>query len=224
MKKTTLLLACLFLAGVGCQAAPQVHDLGQGLGYLQIRSVPADLPGRQDKVPEQQAWVIDLRGAKTDQSQTRTLLAWLRFHSKASAPSLVLLNADTTHMLREMIIEAQWPSLITLAPAPAGFQADILVDANAEADRKAGDAIKEGRKPVELISITQAKVRWDEEVLAKEKSNGGSGIAPPPAELERKPDPAATEAFKPGDPVLARAVQIHRSLLALQALKGPVRR
>jgi len=110
------------------------------------------------------------------------------------------------------------------APAPAGFQADILVEAGAEADRKAGEALKEGRKPQELIAVSQTKTRWDEEVLAKEKSNGGSGIAPPPAELEKKPDQAAIEALRPGDQVLARAVQIHRSLLALQALKAPVKR
>ena len=225
MKRLQALLLLTLLSAWTGLAAPQVQDLGEGLSYIQIRHVPADIPGKQNApLAPPQAWVIDLRGAKTDQSQSRTLVAWLRFHSKASTPSLVLLNADTTEQLRDMIMDTQWPSMITLAPAPSGFRADILVDTNLEADRKAGDSIEDGKALRELITIKQAKARWDESILAKEKANGGTGLAPMPESVEKKPDEAAAEAFKPNDQVLARAVQIHRSLIALKALKPPVNR
>lgn len=222
---TASLRACAWGAAmlammVRAEASPNQADLGEGLGYVRIMRVPEDLPSTRQGTPERNALVLDLRDAATDQSQTRTLLAYVKSQVKAERPSLILLNDGTTPMLREMLMETAWPALITLAPARVKFHPDITVDTSVEEDRSASLALAEGINPAELIQTKQTKDRWDESSLTKDHQDGGSGVGPQPPEPKGKLDEMQTKAFTPKDQVLARAVQIHRGMIALRALPG----
>jgi len=213
-------VASLLAMMITMKAGPNQADLGEGLGYVRIMRVPEDLPSTKQTPTERNTLVFDLRDATTDQSQTRTLLAYVKSQVKADRPSLILLNDGTSPMLREMLMDADWPALITLAPARVKFQPDITVEANLEEDRRASLALAEGINPAELIQTKQTKERWDESSLTKDHQDGGAGLGPQPPEPKGKLDENTTKAFTPKDQVLARAVQIHRGMIALKALPG----
>lgn len=215
---TLLILLCPPLL-----ATPRVHDFGHGLTYIRIQAIPDDLPSAEN-TPSAKAWIVDLRGAKTDQSQTRTLLAWLRARPAKDRPALVLLNNDTSQFLSERVINGKIASLITLAPAGSAIEPDIIVETTISADKVAEVALRDEETFGTLVTPSPDKVRWDEATLDKDIKEGGAGLAPEPVETTQALDEKKVETYKPRDLVLARAIQIHRGLLALNTGRKTMQR
>jgi hypothetical protein len=202
----------------GTVAAPLSQDLGQGLHYLRPTDLSVDIPPAKNE-PDTRTLIVDLRGSLTEATGGATFAGWLAFRDKAETPVIVLLNKDTDPNVVRIVTETDWPALLTLAPEGVPFPSDIQVDASAEADRKACAAIDRGDSLDGLISARIAKDRLDEAKLAKSHEINGR-VAPREIEEPKKqaPDPAGEGSSRAADLVLARAVQIHRAMLALRLL------
>lgn len=205
-----LTLALLFAASALGAAEPKAEDLGQGLGYLRVAEVPAQLPLSQDKSPFK-ALVLDLRGSKGDAEAAGAFAAWLGFRGPSDRPLLVLANRATSPALLQPLLDRSWPGLITLAPEASSCAADLRVAASAEEDSRACEQLAAGAAPASLLLQAPAKVRDDEEALMK-------GAAEEPE--EHRPDAVLKSRAAPTDRVLTRAVELHRALLALGLLRG----
>src|SRR5437867_121341 len=60
------------------------HDLGRGLGYFRIHSLPFDLPTAE--ILRGKSCVVDVRYLRTDRDGAAAFLAWLKFRASARAP------------------------------------------------------------------------------------------------------------------------------------------
>jgi len=213
-----LLLVLALATQCGAGAAPLERDLGRGLAYLRVTQVPADLP---TKVAEpHKALVLDLRYVSADATAGKAFEAWLRFRASASSPLTILINAETSPLLLRVFIDSPLPpGVVTIGPVSNEFRADIPVDASPQADRLAYDALAKGTPVEELVAHKLDKPRRDEAELARQHNNGNTD-----EDVEEPaPKPAATPAVPAVDApvtdlVLARAVQLHRALLALRRL------
>jgi hypothetical protein len=144
---------------------------------------------------------------------------------------IVLINATTSPALIAALGH-EHPSVITLGPRTPALAPDIAVAISNEDDLRAFNALANGTPLNKLINDNREKRRYDEAKLVQDH---GNGVTPPdsilPAEAEDdtvKTEPTAGKKASPSekkaapvpviDLVLERAVQIHRSLLALKKL------
>ena len=139
------ILALLLLAAATALAAPSARlerDLGLGLGYCRVHTLPADLPLAAAKP---RPLVLDLRYARGDDSAAAVLGAWLKFHSSAATPVFVLVNAETAPAILSYFTALEPPAgLVTLGPASPAFAPDIPLKISPATERAAYDALETG--------------------------------------------------------------------------------
>ncbi len=195
--------------------------LGLNLDYLRVRAVPADLVNAQPAATG--ALVLDLRFATVGTNDGFSVASWLASRARSNAPVLVLFNAATQPALIDALAPGYLPAgVITLAPAGTTLPADIVVDVSAEADRRAYEAYERGTALTSLVTTTTEKQRFDEAELIRRDAAEAAGKSPEP----KTPPPPSRGRGRGGQPpppvvdsLLQRAVQLHRSLLALGRLK-----
>lgn len=209
-----VIFLCLALAGIAT-AAPVTHDLGQGLTYVRVASLPADLPGQKDL----RACVLDLRYTPGDVTAAAALAAWLKFHASARTPVFVLANADTAAPLLGILTPGQLPAgTLTIGRVGNGFTPDIAVRTDAALERRACDALAHGALPASLMQENSGKTRYDEAAIVRQLA--GDEV---PAGIARHPETnSADETVPPPliDRTLQRAVHVHHGLAALKLFRG----
>ena len=87
----------LLLAPLFAGAVPLERDLGQGLGYVRLQRLPADLPASE--AGRAKARVLDTRYAEADADAATAFVAWLKFRAAPRAPLFVLVNGGTSPAL-----------------------------------------------------------------------------------------------------------------------------
>jgi len=220
MKRILPLLLLAAATAFAAPPAPLDRDLGQGLAYCRVHSLPADLPTAAAKPGP---LVLDLRYAASDDGGAAALGAWLKFHSSTATPVFVLLNADTAPAVRDFLAALAPPAgLITLGPASPHLAADITVNISAAAERTAYEALEHGTALETLLTESPVKARHDEAAIAQERTTPPDGSAATDSDGADASDPAPAAAPAPPPPVidavLQRAVYLHRSLRALKKL------
>ncbi len=210
-----LLLSFILFAVRTLAAAPITHDLGQGLTYVHVASLPADLPGQKDL----RACVLDLRYTQGDATAAAALAAWLKFHVSARTPVFVLANADTATPLLTILAQGQLPAgTLTIGRLGHGFTPDIAVHTDAATERRAFDALARGVLPASLLQENSGKTRYDEAAIVRHLA--GDEV---PAGTVRQPETdTADETVPPPliDRTLQRAVHVHHGLAALKLFRG----
>jgi hypothetical protein len=210
-----LLLALSIQSGA---AAPLERDLGRGLAYVRATQLPEDLPTKT--TAPRSALVLDLRFTPADDTAAQTFGAWLKFRASPAAPITVLVNGDTSPLLlRVFLAQPLPPGVVTLGPESTDFTPDVSVHVLPQDDRLAYDALAAATAVDDLITRKLDKPRNDEARLARQHANGADeeDSAPTPA-TPAPAAPATAVKVPPTDLVLARAVQLHRALLALRRL------
>ena len=194
-------------------AAPLERDLGQGLGYVRLKQLPADLPAAESG--RAKACVLDARYSAADADAATAFAAWLKFRATPRAPVFVLVNADTAPALQAGL-KAHDPAggVVIIGVASSRLNPDSTVVITPEEERRAYDALADGATIEALLADNPGKVRSDEASLAKGQPND---LPPVPAELPGDAPPAKRSG-PPVDAALQRAVHLHRALLALKKL------
>lgn len=178
-------------------ASPLQRDLGLGLVYIRVAHAPDDLP-RHSQAP---SIVLDLRFATGTSIQN-----WLETYAAPRTPIFVLANSQTEETLRHSIFGI--PGVIVIGAASSDFSPDIPISVSTEDDLLAYEAIRETADLDQLIDSTPSKVRYDEAAMVKAQHEGK---AEQPEEESAEPEEPAII-----DPVLQRAVHIHRGWLVLR--------
>jgi hypothetical protein len=213
MRSLLLAAALATLASAAC-AAPLERDLGEGLVYRRVHELPGDLPGAASIGAH--PCVLDLRFVKGDAVDAAILLGWLRGHAGPKTPVFLLANAATSrHLLEPLDSPDAVNGLLIIGPSFPGFVPDLELAVPAAQDRKAYDALEKGAPIASLLTEEVRKNRVDEEKLDREHLPD-SAAAEDDAEPAAPPAPAAPA--PPIDVVLRRAVQVHRSLLAMRRI------
>ncbi len=197
----------LLLLPVVSGAAPLTRDLGEGLAYIRVRELPADLPDET-----QSDAVLDLRFAKTDPAIGAALAGWLQFRSAADAPLIILINRDTQTEIRQTLANTL-PLAGTLLIGPSGLkpEPDLPLDNDADLERQAYAAL-EADTPVDaLIRENTTKPRYDEASFSGTRRELAE-LDPGEENLSDNP-PAERPLI---DYALQRAVHVHRAFRALQ--------
>lgn len=203
-------LCLLGFVAAQVHAAPVERDLGHGLVYVRVHTLPADLPAKPaGRAPP---CIVDLRYVATDTDAAAAFAAWLRFRASPRSPVFVLANADTSVALLKPLAELPRAAGIAVVGIEGvRFRPDVAVKASAEDERRAYDALEKGAAIGTLIAENPNKVRNDEANLAKERVAEPSGAAADDG-LAAKRTPA------PIDATLQRAVHLHRALVALKRI------
>ncbi len=214
-----LALAAFLIFSLAVEAAPLERDLGQGLVYYRVHQLPADLPTAE--VTRRQPCVLDLRYVAGDNEAAAALAAWLKFHATARAPVFILANSTTSPtLIAPLAVPHPGASIVVIGGAAPGFTPDIALKFSGEVERKAYDALERGATPASLIVENADKPRNDEAKLAKDRQpDSGPPDAPPSVTLpegDGPPPPPKPPALV--DAALQRAVQLHRTLVALKKL------
>ena len=204
-------------------SAPLTLDLGQGLAYHRAVALPADLPPATPTRP--QPLVLDLRYATGDAGAGTALAAWIKFHAAPRTPVFVLANADTSPALRAAFADRDHAAgLIVLGVPSADFTPDLVLEADPATERSAYEALTDAASLPALIAPPVEKPRNDEARLTAEwrpdRNDDGKPALPPDhgKRATAKSAPAAPTPQPLVDVTLQRAVQLHRSLLALKKL------
>ena len=202
--------ALLFAAA---RAAPLERDLGQGLGYVRLKQLPADLPASESGRAKPS--VLDARYVAADADAATAFAAWLKFRATLRAPVFVLVNTDTSPALRTAL-KAHDPAsgVVVIGVTSGQFKPDSAVTVSPEEERRAYDALADGATVEALLADNPGKVRNDEASLAKGQNND---LPPVPVELPGDAPPAKRNG-PPVDVALQRAVHLHRALVALKRL------
>jgi len=217
------LLAILLLAAAPLFAAKPTsrleRDLGQGLAYVRVRALPADLPLAPAKPG---AIVLDLRYAATDPAGVSALDGWIHFRAKARTPVLVLVNSATAAALLDYLeANPAPPGLVTLGPASSRFVPDLALKIAAPTERAAYDALDQGASVESLLADNPGKPRHDEAEVAQQHALAPAASDDDDADLSDGDAPEAATPAPPApliDATLQRAVHLHRALLALRKI------
>jgi hypothetical protein len=213
----------LLALGLQCSLCLQAEarqlrqELEPGLSYLQMQKLPEDLPSFD--IPEKAGTLIlDLRGTSCEGSGLMLLGSWLKIRPGADQAVLLLYNAETEQNLSRLLDQGRWPATLTLSIDGVGNQPDISVLVKPETDRLARERLAKGEKAEILIASQVPKERWDEEMLSKEHKTSGrqSGKEIEKESGKKKTGDASEAKEQVADPVLARAVHVHRTLTALK--------
>ena len=192
------------LAALTAAAAPVTRDLGDGLLYVRVRELPADLPAAAP-VPGG-GCVLDLRYLAAGRDAAAAFAAWAEFRASGRTPLFLLANRDTGAELRAALGRLpRGGGCIVIGIAGPGFEPQLAVKSDSAAERAAYDALEGAGSVMELLVENPGKVRLDEASLNR----------PSPAEEEAAPPAGAP---KPVDSSLQRALHLHRSLRALRRL------
>ena len=214
-----LLALALPLLALATESARIERDLGQGLAYARVHSLPADLPAAPARLG---ALVLDLRYALSSSDGVTTLGAWLKFRASARTPVYVLVNSGTAPAVLEFLETADpMPGLLTLGAASSKFVPDVTLRVSAATERAAYDALEHGTPVATLLTDNPTKPRHDEAEIAQEHAAPSAGsdddetgpeesVSASPA-LPAPPPPLI-------DTTLQRAVHLHRALLALKKI------
>jgi hypothetical protein len=209
------LLLALALAGsvalCAADAPPAVpalaKDLGRGLGYHRVVTLPADLPAT-DPSARKRPTVLDVRYARGNAEAATALVAWLKFYASLRTPVFVLANTETDRAVLQALANRGAAGSVLVIGAPArDFAPDIAIQTTADAERRAYDALAAGADPVSLVTENADKARNDEASLSRDRSSE------PGADSARDHPPAAAL-----DAALQRAVHLHRALVALKKI------
>jgi hypothetical protein len=186
-------------------ATPVGQELGNGLIYVRVHKLPADLPStREGPAP---ACVLDLRFVEADQEAATAFGAWLKFRASPRSPVYVVVNAGTSaSLLRTLRTSPPIAGMISVGGPGGPFSPDSVVRVSPEEERKAYDAFENGVAMTALIADQPNKVRVDEASLARERPAGPVDAAATPRA------PALV------DVAVQRAVHLHRSLQAFKKI------
>lgn len=218
-----LLLIGLCFLTTSRGASADVKDLGDGLGYLRLRSLDKTLPGA---LPTS-ATVVDLRGTfEATPEALETLRGWLA--QTAQRPLRLFLVDSTT---RPEILEAldrRQRYGITLAAASPAVSTDITVNTPLSMDQQAREALDQGKAIKDVLAPRLEKRRYDEAAMVRDHASGVPVPDSPPDLTEATPTETAptatTEPTPPSktppifDAVLQRAIHFHRALAGLKKL------
>jgi len=196
-----LALLLVLAWAVGRAAIPA--DLGEGLAYVRLKVLPADLPVAARAGP----LVVDLRFLPATAEQAAAFGAWLGFQARPGVPLLLVANRETGEELRRVLAGPRPPAVVLIGVPGPGFAPDLEVLAAPDVDRQAYAALEAGSPVAGLLADHPGKVRQDELSLRL----GGESARPPAA-----PGTAASPAEPVVDAALQRAVHLHRAHRALR--------
>jgi len=200
--------AVLFLLGLtalwAAPAAPVERDLGEGLVYVRVHQLPADLPAKP--AGRVTPCVIDLRYVEAAEDAAAAFSAWLKFRAGPRSPVFVLANGDTAAPLLKVMAQGErGAGVLLIGIESERFRPDVAVKSTAADERRAYDALEQGAAVATLVADLPNKVRNDEASLIRDRP-----LDPPTAD-----DKAATVLI---DLTLQRAVHLHRALVAMKKL------
>lgn len=205
----------LFLLAAGlaasAAAAPLRLDLGDGLEFVRIHELPADLPpaGALGAHPV----VLDLRYVHAGAAGASSLLAWLKAQADVRHPVIVLVNSRTSAGLLSPLSSADAvPGVVIIGPDAPNIAVDIAVDSPPGEERRAYEALEHGTPARTLIDDNPPKVRDDEARLEREHLPDSDDEPPEQDEAAMNWTPPLT------DFALQRAVQLDRALIALHRI------
>lgn len=206
-----LILLCFLALPWLALAAPIERELGNGLAYMRVRALPADLPAKP--VGRAPPCIVDLRYVQTDNDGAAAFAAWMKSRATPRTPVFVIANADTARpLLKELSAHARGTGIAVVGIPRGGFKPDVAVNASAEDERRAYDALEQGAAIGTLLTDNPNKARNDEASLAPDRPAL-------PAQPSAEPvESTAKQASPPIDAALQRAVHLHRSLVALKRL------
>jgi hypothetical protein len=187
------------------------RDLGQGLVYFRVRKLPADLPPAEVGRPP--PCVIDLRYVRTDSAGAAAFGFWIGARASVRTPVFVLANPETDGaLLASARAHATAGGVLLVGIAGNHFQPDVAVTAAADVEQRAYEAFEKGATIASLLTDHPGKVRYDESSLGKERQ-AEPAVPEPGVEAAEpaRPEPVV-------DPVLQRAVHLHRALVAMKKL------
>lgn len=207
MKIRLILLALLFIPSLAL-AAPLEREVGNGLVYVRVHAIPADLPIKPGgRVP---ACIVDVRYVETNRDGAAAFAAWLKARATSRTPVFVIANADTARpLLKELGAHERGTGIAVVGIPHGAFKPDVLVNGTADDERKAYDALERGTAIGTLLADNPNKVRNDEASLSKDRLAEASAEAT---------DGSAKQSPQPVDAALQRAVHLHRALVALKRL------
>lgn len=194
-------LALLVLGWAVARAAGPT-DLGEGLAYVRLKLLPADLPA----APRAGPLVVDLRFLAATAEQAAAFGAWMGFQARPGVPLLLVANRETGPELRRILAGPRPPAVVLIGVPGPGFTPDLEVTAAPEADRQAYAALDAGSPVAGLLTDHPGKVRQDELSLRL------GGESPRPA----APGAGAAPVEPVVDAALQRAVHLHRAHRALR--------
>lgn len=206
-------------------------DLGQALLFLRVTDANADQSLLIDTIERRPALVIDLRGLSGEANFVTALHAALAKPPLPHAVRMILINATTAPAIVAALEDDALSSVITLAPRSPKVVADIQIAITAEEERRALEALSNDTPLEKLITYSREKRRYDEAKLVHDHINGitpsddelpldaeDDSVTPESPTKKKPSDTAKKSEQPPHDLVLERAVQLHRSLLALKKL------
>lgn len=218
--RASIVALAFFSVFLRLTAAPLEHDLGAGLAYLRLHTLPADLASASAKP---QPRVVDLRFTVVDENGASALDIWIRARAKPATPILVLANAETAPALRPVLAALKSHSgFVTLGAAAPDFSPDVALSVPLEAERTAYHALANGASLASLIAENTDKPRHDEAAIMRERT---APLEEDVADFELEEDaPSApsAETSPPAPPIdraLQRAIHLHRALLALKRVE-----
>jgi hypothetical protein len=230
MKKSFSYILLFIFSLLGLHAALE-KDLGQALAYFRVTDGRADISTAVAAIEHYPALVLDLRSVAVGDGLAPAIQSALSKAPALHAVRIVLINSTTAPELIAAINDSLL-HVVTIGPRSPALAPDIAVATTDEDDHRAFTALANGTALEKLITDNHDKRRYDEAKLVQDHANG---ITPPnsvlPADAEddsvatdldavKKPS-ASDKKDEPApvtDLVLERAVQLHRSLLALKKL------
>ena len=221
MKKFLLPLLLIVAPALAANAPaePLERDLGHGLAYFRVHSLPADLPATAAR---RGAVVLDLRYTRGESGATAALGGWLKSHGSTTTPVFVLLNADTAPaVVAYFTSHDPVAGLVTLGGAASGYTPDIALKIHPAAERAAYDALEHGTPVESLLIDSPDKPRHDEASIAQERAAPADESTDADTDIANPGEAAPITPATPRpviDYALLRAVHLHRALLALRKL------
>ena len=141
-------------------AAPFTRDLGEGLVYHRITTLPADLPTAE--AARKQPCVLDLRFVRGDAAAGTALDAWLKFRATSRTPVLLLINAETAApVLAPLAARLPSPGLVVIGTASPGLTPDLALKLAPAEERLAYDALAAGATVESVLNDSREKIRAD---------------------------------------------------------------
>jgi len=206
-RQILVLMAVVVLGTVG-HAAPLERDLGEGLGYVRLQELPADL------IPSDAAQVIpsvvDVRYLLADTVSANAFSTWLSGRARSRSPVFVLANEATSpEVLQLLSRRAAGSGVVVVGTQAQQFEPDIVVLTTRENERRAYEALAEGASLVSLLTDNPGKVRHDEASLSRDRPEEASAESGVNGSGAQRP---------PLDVTLQRAVHLHRALMALRKI------
>ncbi|MBS0664033.1 MAG: hypothetical protein JSR48_12275 [Verrucomicrobia bacterium] len=210
------LTCAALMAGTGSDGRLS-RDLGQGLMYVRVRTLPADLPLAP---PKPAPIVLDLRYTQGGDEAAAALQEWIGFRATARTPVFLLVNGSTAPAVLEYLDHAPpHAGLLTIGLASSRFVPDLALAIEPATDRAAYDALDHGATVESLITDQPDKPRHDEAEVVRQHTIAPESVDESEGDGSDTPDTAAPVAPAPLiDTVLQRAIHLHRALLALKRI------